>query len=199
MKKVLFSLLLFSLGTASFCTTWTITSVGATFSPDTLRIVFGDSVNFTLIDTHNALEVSQTTWNANGSTPLPGGFETPFGGGLVLPAQLGIGTHYYVCTNHVSLGMKGIIIVQNDAGIANNKPQTDISVYPNPASNLMTIKVSNGLVGSQYFITDQAGKQVLNGKLVDVATPIDISQLTSGVYLIQVVGQSRSLIKVIKN
>jgi hypothetical protein len=55
--------------------------------------------------------VSQATWNANGTTPLPGGFSVPFGGGMVLPSQLGIGTHYYVCQAHVSFGMKGKIIV----------------------------------------------------------------------------------------
>lgn len=199
MKKLVFSLLLFSLGTASFCTTWTITSVGSTFSPATVTIHLGDSVNFALAAIHNAVEVSQATWNANGTTALPGGFQEPLGGGLVLPAKLGVGTHYYVCQPHASLGMKGMIIVQNNSGIADNKLQAGISVYPNPANNLMTIKAANDLVGSQYLISDQTGRQVLNGKLANEATPVDISQLTPGVYLIQVVGQRRSSVKMIKN
>lgn len=199
MKKLVFSLLLFSLGTASFCTTWTITNVGTTFSPATITIHHGDSVNFSLAAIHNAVEVSQDTWNANGTTALPGGFQEPLGGGLVLPAKLGVGTHYYVCTSHVTLGMKGIIIVQDNSGIADNKLQAGISVYPNPANNLMTIKAANDLVGSQYLISDQTGRQVLNGKLANEATPVDISQLTPGVYLIQVVGQRRSSVKMIKN
>jgi len=156
-------------------------------------------VNFALAAIHNAVEVSQSTWDANGTTALPGGFQEPLGGGLVLPAQLGVGTHYYVCQPHASLGMKGIIIVQNNSGIADNKLQAGISVYPNPASTSMTIKASNDLVGSQYVISDQTGRQVLNGKLANEATPVDISQLTPGVYLIQVVGQRRSSTKVIKN
>jgi len=163
-----------------------------------MRLV-SKSVNFALAASHDALEVSQATWNANGTTALPGGFQTPFGGGLVLPAILGIGTHYYICTSHVTLGMKGIIIVENNSGIADNKLQAGISVYPNPANNLMTIKAANDLVGSQYLISDQTGRQVLNGKLANEATPVDISQLTPGVYLIQVVGQRRSSVKMIKN
>lgn len=199
MKKLIFSLLLFSLGMASFCTTWTITSVGSTFSPATVTIHLGDSVNFALAASHDALEVSQATWNTSGTTPLAGGFQTPFGGGLVLPSQLGVGTHYYVCTSHVTLGMKGIIIVQNNSGIADNKLQAGISVYPNPANNLMTIKAGNDLVGSQYLISDQTGRQVLDGKLANEATPVDISQLTPGIYLIQVAGQRRLSVKMIKN
>jgi plastocyanin len=199
MKKLVFSLLLFSLGTASFCTTWTIINVGFTFSPATVTIHLGDSVNFTLADIHNAVEVSQTTWDANGTTALPGGFQEPIGGGLVLPSQLAVGTHYYVCQPHASLGMKGIIIVQDNSGIADNKLQSGISVYPNPANNLLTIKAGNDLVGSQYVISDQTGRQVLNGKLANETTPIDISQLIPGVYLIQVAGQRRSSVKMIKN
>lgn len=199
MKKLIFSLLLFSLGMASFCTTWQVTNVGTTFSPATVTIHLGDSVNFILEAPHNGVEVSQSTWNANGNTALPGGFQTPFGGGLVLPSKLAVGTHYYVCSPHASLGMKGIIIVENNSGIADNKLQAGISVYPNPANNLMTIKAANDLVGSQYLISDQAGRQVLNGKLANETTPVDISQLTSGVYLIQVVGQRRSSVKMIKN
>ena len=199
MKKLIFSILLFSLGTASFCTTWQVTNVGTTFSPATVTIHLGDSVNFILEAPHNAVEVSQATWNANGTTALPGGFQEPLGGGLVLPAKLGVGTHYYVCQPHASLGMKGMIIVQNNSGISNNQLPSNLSVFPNPANNLMTIKAANDLVGSQYLISDQTGRQVLNGKLANEATPIDISQLTPGVYLIQVVGQRRSSVKMIKN
>lgn len=199
MKKLVFSLLLFSLGSASFCTTWTITNSGDTFVPASLTIALGDSINFVVGITHQPVEVSLTTWNANGNTPLPGGFETPFGGGLVLPAKLGVGTHYYVCSAHVSFDMKGTIIVQNNSGIADNKVQVGISVYPNPANNLLTIKAGDDLVGSQYLISDQTGRQVLNGKLANETTAVDISQLTPGVYLIQVAGQRRSSVKMIKN
>lgn len=62
-----------------------------------------------------------------------------------------------------------------------------------------TLAASHDLVGSQYLISDQTGRQVLNGKLANETTPVDISQLTPGVYLIQVVGQRRSSVKMIKN
>ena len=199
MKKYLLSLVLLLVGTTGFCTTWTVINSGFTFSPATITINIGDDVTFTLGGIHNAVEVSQATWNANGNTALAGGFSLPFGGGSVTTSQLGIGTHYYVCAPHAAGGMKGVIIVQSLTDIAENKLQPDLSVYPNPSNNLMTIKAGNNVIGSRYFITDQKGRQVFNDKLINETTPIDISQLKPGIYLIQIVGQRRQSIRVIKN
>ena len=199
MKKYLLSLFLFLSGTAGFCTTWIITDSGSTFNPNTITITLGDNVSFDLASIHNAVEISKATWDANGTTVLPGGFQTPFSGGLVQSSQLAVGTHYYICTNHASSGMKGVIIVQSTTGISENQLPRDFSVYPNPSGNLMTIRASNIIIGSQYFITDQTGRQVFNGKLVGETTPVDIIQLTSGIYLIQIGGKGRQSLKVIKN
>jgi|GEM_PF-574982 len=112
MKKFLLSFLLLSIACTGFSETWTIVNEGFTFSPDNLEIKFGDNVLFDLGDIHNAVEVSQETWEANGNAPLEGGFSVPFGGGLVESSMLPAGTHYYVCAPHAEGGMKGIIVVQ---------------------------------------------------------------------------------------
>jgi plastocyanin len=78
----------------------TISYSGLTFVPDSVSIHPGDTVIFTLPSFHNALEVSQATWNANGNKPLPGGFFVPTGGGQV--TGLTTGLHYYVCSIHNS-------------------------------------------------------------------------------------------------
>jgi plastocyanin len=109
--KSLLTLLLITISTSAFCTIWTINTSGLTFTPATTNILFGDTVVFTIGGSHDAREVSLGTWTANGNTPLPGGFQTAFGGGMVLPAQLAVGTHYFVCTPHAAMGMKGTIIV----------------------------------------------------------------------------------------
>ncbi|GIV33294.1 MAG: hypothetical protein KatS3mg031_0829 [Chitinophagales bacterium] len=96
----------------AFATVWTINNSGNTFRPDSITITEGDTVSFVIANNHNAVEVSQATWNANSTTPLPGGFSVPFGGGIVLPSKLPVGTHWYVCQPHAAIGMKGVIIVQ---------------------------------------------------------------------------------------
>jgi len=199
MKKIYLSLLLFFAAATGFSTTWIITNSGFSFSPATITITIGDDVDFNLGPEHNAVEVSQSTWNANGNTALAGGFQTPFGGGSVLTSQLGVGTHYYVCSPHASMGMKGVIIVQSTTDIAKNQLQPKLLVYPNPSNSIITIKGSNNIIGFQYFITDQTGRQVFKDILSDEANPIDISQLNPGIYLIQIVGQRRQSVKLIKN
>jgi plastocyanin len=199
MKKLIISFLLLSFGTAVYCTTWQITNSGFTFSPATVTIITGDDVNFSLASIHNVVEVSQSTWTADGNTPLPGGFSLPFGGGLLSSAQLTVGTHWYVCSPHASMGMKGIIIVSTSTGITENQQQLNISLYPNPAVDLITIKTNSGLLNFPYFITDQAGRQVLSGKINSEITYLEIGQLKKGIYLFQIPGQKRQSFKVIKN
>lgn len=94
--------------TTASATIYTIVDNGFAFNPATITILVGDTVVFSLGPMHNAVEVTQTTWNNNGNTPN-GGFSTPFGGGTVVFPNTG--TYYYVCSPHAAMGMKGIINV----------------------------------------------------------------------------------------
>jgi plastocyanin len=118
MKKLILSLFLLA-GLTGFSKTWIITNAGTTFTPATLTIETGDSIKFTIGSMHDVVEVSKDIWDVNEASPLLGGFQLPKGGGILLPAQLAAGTHYYVCTPHVSLGMKGSIIVLGPTTMGN--------------------------------------------------------------------------------
>ncbi len=74
-----------------------------------------------------------------------------------------------------------------------------ISVYPNPTSAFITIDVDNSILGSSYYIIDQAGRQVLTGKISTSITTVDINQLGKGMYFIQVGSQAKTSFKFIKN
>ena len=135
MKKLYMSLLLlFAAASTSFSTTHIITNVGFTFSPSSLTVNAGDTIKFVLEAIHTAREVSEATWNANGTTSN-GGFDLPSGGGTVVLTKVGI--HYYVCVPHASLGMKGKITVNSATGIniAGDIIQNNFILkqnYPNP-------------------------------------------------------------------
>lgn len=87
-----------------------IINSGFNFSPSSITITEGDTVNWQLGGSHNVQEVSMATWTANQSTPLPGGFSLGLGGGKL--AFETAGTFYYVCTPHAGQAMKGTITVQ---------------------------------------------------------------------------------------
>ena len=195
---ILISLFVF-LSLAGFSTKWVIVNSGFTFSPATLTVTTADSILFSVSNIHQPIEVSQATWNADGNTPLPGGFSLPFGGGLLLPSSLSVGIHYYVCSVHASMGMKGTITVESSAGIAENPGLKKLSVYPNPANNSITVSIETGLIGLNYIIADQAGKLVKNGNLDAGITTVPIDQLSPGIYFFEVVGQKSNTVKFIKD
>ncbi len=178
---ILFAFTLFSV--IALGTTITIVNSGFTFSPPTVTINAGDNVLFSLASIHNATEVSQATWNANGSTPLPGGFATPMGGGLVSSSLLTVGTHWYVCQPHASLGMKGMIIVQVSTIVAENKFQENISVYPNPVTTEVTLNFAKAPSGT-LVLYNELGKVLESTQINSAAYSLDMSSYPGGIYFI---------------
>ncbi|BEG98367.1 T9SS type A sorting domain-containing protein [Bacteroides sedimenti] len=195
MKKLVLLILLFTMGIASFGKNWRITNSGFTFSPSTLTISFGDSVDFSLAGIHTVQEVDQNTWNSNDITPLPGGFSTPFGGGQVLPDKLTVGTHYYVCTVHVgTTGMKGIIIVKNATGIDQNNANNNISIYPNPTNSTIHFKLN--ISESEIFslkIFNIAGQKIMESKVQNGENNVDVRSLPDGLYYLIIASNDKLL------
>lgn len=164
MKKILLCFLLLIISTnLSYSKQYTITNSGFSFSPSTLTINVGDTVNFTLSSIHNAREVDQATWNANDNTSN-GGFNTSDGGGMVIFNQAG--TVYYVCEYHASMGMKGIINVSSVTGIStanNSLPNSYILMqnFPNPFNPTTIIRYALPYESRVSLkIYDLVGKQI---------------------------------------
>ena len=179
----------------TFGATVTITNVGFAFSPDDVTINFGDVVDFQLESTHNAVEVSEATWLANGNTALPG-FSVPFGGGQV--TDLTPGVHYYVCQPHASGGMKGKITVIPTSGIGDNESGIPVfNLFPNPTRGEFIFKITgdgfaSGKVGASgslpsLEISDLLGKKVFSLKEINLAEPVevDISSFPDGIYFVR--------------
>jgi plastocyanin len=197
-KTLLFALS-FIATTSVFGTTWTVTNSANTFTPATITINLGDDVMFDITNAHDAREVSEATWNVSGTTALPGGFQTPFGGGLVPASQLGVGTHYYVCTPHASIGMLGRIIVQDlTTGIASVGQSLNSSVYPNPATGFIKVDITDSSNGVAYEVFNALGVLVMTGKLSDEVSTIDVRNLPSGTFLMQLKGRQNARLKFVK-
>ena len=198
MKKNLLTTFIyfFLFSTIAFSTTLTVTNAGFTFSPNTLTINLGDSVNFVLGGSHDADEVSQSTWTVNGTTNLAGGFLTPFGGGLVLPANLQVGTHWYVCSNHAGSGMKAIITVNPASGISGDNNQKILpSIYPNPSTGQFILNNTSTNSNYEIEIYDVLGKHILNQNIIGEKQLIDLSNQTNGVYFIKMKFDSSTITK----
>jgi Plastocyanin len=169
---------------------YTINNVGTTFSPNTLSIKVGDTVNFVLASNHNALEVSQATYDANGNTSN-GGFSVPFGGGTVVFHNAG--TYYFVCQPHAALGMKGIITVSAATGVTDiHGVSPDLQIYPNPVTDYVKVAyVLNHNAKVTITLSDMSGREVA-GLLSDFRgtgkweETFNLGSLTPGLYLLMV-------------
>jgi plastocyanin len=187
MKKFYVLLIFISIISAnnSSATVWNVTNSGFTFVPDILTITLGDTVMFNLASSHNAIEVSQSTWNSNGNTSN-GGFTVPFGGGMLIPTMTK--TYYYVCQPHASLGMKGQIVVNPSTGIPDNiNADGIVRMEPNPAS--FNVSVSTGLADGipvKLSIYDVTGKLVMTSDGLVNKQRLNISGLRKGIYFVQV-------------
>lgn len=186
MKKYLLTLLVLSAVTTAFSTKWTVGVSGYKFSPESITIKQGDSIIFNIGSSHDAVEVSQSTWSANRNTPLNGGFSTPFGGGLVLPAKLTVGTHYYVCTPHAAGGMKGTIIVQTSTALGNNETKPDFVVYSGTSGGYIRVELSSKILteNSALKIYNIQGQiiNVVSSHLLSESNVYDLSGLPKGIY-----------------
>ena len=157
------------------------------FDPLVLNINAGDTVRVALDPGHGFREVSQTTWDLNVGSPGTGWEFNP-------SSQLEIhdlvttipGTIYYVCPQHVSMGMKGrIVVAQGTIGLSeSNRPQ--FRIQPNPATG--TIWITDLPVGAVRARVVDAMGRVRNEQALMPGGSVDLEELSSGTYQVILLG-----------
>jgi plastocyanin len=198
MKNTLLSALFALISVGAFSTTYTISNSGTTFTPATVTIKVGDTISFQIASSHNAVEVSQATWTANGNTALPG-FSVGFGGGTV--TGLTVGTHYYVCAPHASSGMKGQIIVNTATGITDLISNKQISIYPNPTTGNFVVQykgtTTQNVKNASMEVYNLRGEQICSLPVLSEKTSVDLSDLTSGSYFVRINDNEKTYSKIL--
>lgn len=79
----------------------------------------------------------------------------------------------------------------------NTFDESNITMYPNPAKNQVTISLDNtNEVIANVNIIDMLGKQVIRlNKVNEVTKSIDLSNLNSGIYFIEIETQNKLVVK----
>jgi len=193
-------LLLFS-GVLRAQQTHVINISGFTFVPAELNVVVGDIIQFNGSASHPVVQVSQATWNTNGTTPLSGGFSFPSGSGNYTTTTAG--TIYYVCESHVaSNGMKGSITVSLATAIDDTEKDGS-KLYPVPANEFLYYESASLMEISEIIILDVTGKPVLQitrPAAISGRYRIDVSHLTRGLYILRIrTGQELIIRKFLKS
>jgi plastocyanin len=171
-----------------------ITINGFAYSPATVVVNVGDNVIFNgNFGFHPTLQVSQATWNANGTTPLAGGFSYTTGTSQTLPitAAMAGTTIYYLCTVHVLSGMKGQISVNVAAGVRENQVRDfNFTVFPTPVTAgswlNMSIKKAGRVTVSVYDLHGRLVGNPVNTVMQagETTIPFDAAKLQKGTYIL---------------
>lgn len=157
-------------------------------------------------NTNRTIEVGDTvTWNwyASGShnvNSLPSAtesFQSSFltTGGTFSHTFTSIGDNPYQCDPHAGI-MFGTISVFSDGTLSvETEFLNAVSLYPNPVSNILNFniprKIDNGL---DVKIFDVFGKLIKSEKTNELKTSISVSELKSGIYLIQLSSNSERIV-----
>lgn len=188
MKKQLLALLsIVFVGVQAFATQHVITNSGNNFVPNNINVAVGDTVIFGITSMHNARQVSLSTYTANDTILLPGGFDIPYGGGMWVAST--IGTVYYVCVPHVaSHQMKGIINV-GGVGIETNQSIT-MTIMQSIADQYLKLVVTGGQESMMNVemlnLSGQVVKTIqmhLTGE--ETSAIIQVGDMPKGVYMIR--------------
>jgi hypothetical protein len=93
----------------------------------------------------------------------------------------------------LSGGSTSLTVVKNAVGINESNLEHDIQLYPNPASNVITLQSAvNSKVS--YIIFDIVGREVSNGEFTHSKT-IDLSDYANGSYLVRLESEGTFIFK----
>jgi endoglucanase len=84
------------------------------------------------------------------------------------------------------------------AGIDDVKASSGLQIFPNPTNDFITIKRETANTNGTFVILNEIGQQVFSGDLYGETTRVDIRQLMAGSYILNVLGNDKQSIKLIR-
>jgi hypothetical protein len=108
------------------------------------------------------------------------------------------GSYAVILTKGVCVDTSACVTVSGIVGINNTVKEKHFTIFPNPASDVIVVKVDPVLAGAEYVITDQAGRVVKTGKLAAGTTSINIATFAKGMYMFKTGQEEYQSFKVIK-
>ncbi|NOQ75952.1 MAG: T9SS type A sorting domain-containing protein [Crocinitomix sp.] len=95
----------------------------------------------------------------------------------------------------VDVPLRTNIACELDQSGIDSDEMNEISVYPNPASNSITLNVANNMVNATYTVTSLSGKQVMTDRIIATQMQIDLSTLTHGQYILAIQTETELITK----
>jgi hypothetical protein len=117
-------------------------------------------------------------------------------GGNFNPSTAGVGTFpiTYSLTQNGCTGTASSSIVVNACADVNEENKSKLIIYPNPVSNMLTIKGEDIMLFKEIELFDASGRSVQKWKANGTEMNLDLSNFASGSYSLHFngTGQMRS-------
>lgn len=166
----------------------TVTAPGGCLSTSVYTVNAVTATTFAPITTSGHFCYYSSPFTLTTGAPAGGSYSGPgITNGVFDPEAAGVGTHmlYYTvtgsgnCTGTDSLQ----VIVDLCMGIASADSKQELQVYPNPATDVVTISWSNPDAAASLMLFDALGNVVLRRDAVNgTETRISTSELAAGIY-----------------
>jgi len=134
-------------------------------------------------------------------SPTAAGGEATGAGGTASYSvgQVFYNTHFGTNYN-VAQGLQQAYEISTTIGINETAINLELSVYPNPTTNYLTLKVEK-TEGLSYQVYDMQGRLIANKKVTGVSTKIEMGSLASATYFLSVVKDNQIIktFRIIKN
>jgi hypothetical protein len=149
--------------------------------------------------TQDTFCISQTQFTLNGENPAGGVWSGNGVSGNNFSAQAagaGQQTITYTYTDSLGCSNAASIIVWVDICTGTETVQANaLTIYPNPANELLTITTGRN-TPMQFELTDMSGRTVRSFTVLSTFA-LDVSELSTGVYIVQSIGTEIKTVKVI--
>jgi hypothetical protein len=99
------------------------------------------------------------------------------------------------CTETLVSAYESADFTTTDVGIFSADNDGALSLYPNPASTMVTLRVSEQLVGSTVSIVDVNGRVVMSEELNSQTLTLDLSEMAKGAYFVRITGDQATAVR----
>lgn len=166
------------------------TDVNGCSNEDSTFIDFYTLMPVSYVEAISQINLTDLAFNLTPGNPMGGTYSGPgIIGTSFHPGLAGEGTHPIVYSVLNSNGCystdTSFITVIDNVGIS--ELEKDIQVFPNPTSSLIWLKVNQPY---EYKVLSNDGKLLFKGSLSE-KLELDLSQLSNGIYFIQLINESK--------
>ena len=148
-------------------------------------------------NSNRTIEVGDTvTWNwySSGSHNVKSkagateSFESAFfsQGGTYSKTFNSLGSNDYVCTPHDGNMYGTITVVAEGALSISEARRLKFEMYPNPASDKVSIQLPSGAENATVEFYDSLGRLALSKKVTRISNKMDVNALSKGIYILKV-------------